>query len=335
MGAEPPEPPPPPSFTWRAVAFSPDSTYLAAGRDAQHVNGKRVPTLQIYKRNGDSFEKLQDPATAPIDSAYDVAFSHSGTYLAVATAGDVLIYKRSGDVFTKLTDLVDGGRGVSFSPDDVYLAAVSDTQLKVIIYKRSGDAFTWLTDLPASVNPCRKVQFSPDGELVAYVGGGSPYVRAYQRSGDEFTHVSFGDEEVDALDLGFSPDSTYLAVARGRPTFDPNMGLSIYKRSDGAYTKLSVSLPSTYPCYGVAFAPDGTHLLVAVKGTSNSACRMVNRSGDTFTGGSYFVSGTTGEDVAISPNGTYAAVALTSGTWPAILKRSGSTYTVLSNPFAE
>ncbi|MBP3933480.1 MAG: hypothetical protein J6D44_06370, partial [Pseudomonas sp.] len=80
------------------------------------------PYITIYKRSGDGFTKLDNPSALPIGTAYGVAFSADGTYMAVAHAVDpyITIYKRSGDTFTKLANpsaLPSGiAYGVAFFP---------------------------------------------------------------------------------------------------------------------------------------------------------------------------------------------------------------------------
>ena len=104
------------------TAFSPDNTYLAVA----HVGS---PFIHIYKRDGDTFTKLADPAILPGPfEAVSTAFSPDGTYLAVVHFGSpfVTIYKRSGDTFTKLANPStlppDTGRDTAFSPNSTYLS---------------------------------------------------------------------------------------------------------------------------------------------------------------------------------------------------------------------
>ena len=79
------------------------------------------PFITIYKRSGDTFTKLSNPATLPPSTGRGVAFSSDDTYMAVAhsTSPYITIYKRSGDTFTKLSNPAtlpaSTGRGVAFS----------------------------------------------------------------------------------------------------------------------------------------------------------------------------------------------------------------------------
>jgi WD40 repeat protein len=116
------------------VAWSSDDVYLAVAHGGS-------PYVTIYKRSGDAFEKLLDPADLPTGLGNWVAFSPGGTHLAVSHASSryLTIYKRSGDTFTKLpnpADLPAGtGYGVAFSPDSAYLAVVHSNSPYITIYK--------------------------------------------------------------------------------------------------------------------------------------------------------------------------------------------------------
>src|SRR5690554_1483990 len=82
-----------------AASARKSGTYLVVAHDSS-------PHVTIYKRNGDTFTKLDDPAALPGGVGYGAAFSPDGAYLAVAhyTSPHVTIYKRNGDTFTKLDD---------------------------------------------------------------------------------------------------------------------------------------------------------------------------------------------------------------------------------------
>jgi hypothetical protein len=107
-----------------------------------------TPFITIYKRSGDVFTKLSNPATLPPETWYGITFSTDGVYMAGVslTAPFITIYKRSGDVFTKLADPAYVPTGVcysiAFSADGYYLVVGGITAPGIIIYKRAGDVFT-------------------------------------------------------------------------------------------------------------------------------------------------------------------------------------------------
>jgi len=72
--------------------------YLAVGSSVS-------PYLIIYKRNGDTYTKIPDPASMPPTGVTGVAWNGS-THLACAHSNYpyVTVYKRSGDTFTKLAN---------------------------------------------------------------------------------------------------------------------------------------------------------------------------------------------------------------------------------------
>lgn len=107
------------------LRFSPDGVYLVM------INNER-PFLEIYKRSGDSFTKLNNLSHMPSysNNPYNADFSPDGVYLAIANEGSprLIIYKRSGDSFTKLPNpTVPPLRvnGLAFSLDGNYLVAAT------------------------------------------------------------------------------------------------------------------------------------------------------------------------------------------------------------------
>jgi WD40 repeat protein len=284
----------------RGVAFSHDSTYLA-------VSNEMTPFITIYKRSGDTFTKLANPAILPIEQARGVAYC--------------IIYKRSGDTFTKLTDLVsslanDHGKGVAFSPDSTYLAVSHEYTPFVTVYKRSGDTFTQLANpvggLPAGLG--RGVAFSPDSYYMAVAHANSPYITLYKRSGDTFTKLANPSNlpTGQGRAVAVSPDSTYVSVI-----YDAAPYIAIYKRSGDTFTTLpDPALPRVYEAGGVSFSPDGKYLAVA----HYAAPRMTifSRSGDTFTKveDPAILPTSQGRAIAFSPNSPH--LALTSNDTPFI-----------------
>ena len=81
------------------ACFSRDGVFVAFSSTA-------APYIFIYKRSGDTFTKLANPATLPTGEASGVAFSQDGLYLFVSLRASpyIFIYKRSGDTFTKLAN---------------------------------------------------------------------------------------------------------------------------------------------------------------------------------------------------------------------------------------
>jgi len=117
----------------RGCVFDPTGTYLAVA----HATS---PYITIYKRSGDTFTKLADPATLPPNTGWGCAFDPTGTYLAVAHSDSpyITVYKRSGDRFTKVANpatLPTGaGYGCAFDPTGTYLAVAHSGSPYITIY---------------------------------------------------------------------------------------------------------------------------------------------------------------------------------------------------------
>jgi WD40 repeat protein len=239
------------------------------------------------------------------------------------------------DPFNKITnpDVVptDSVRGVGWSSDDVYLAAMGSFTGRLMIYKRSGDTFTKLPDpasLPGSAG--NKGAFSSDDVYLAFGINNTPFIHIYKRSGDTFTKLS--DPATlpagQGLEAAFSSNVTYLAVAHDLSPF-----ITIYKRSGDTFTKLTN--PATLPAgqgNGVAFSSDDTYMAVAHN--SSPFITIYKRSGDTFTklSNPANLPPAAGRGVAFSSDNVYLAVAHATSPFITIYKRSGDTFTKLTNP---
>jgi hypothetical protein len=166
---------------------------MAVGHDTS-------PYITVYKRDGDTFTKLPNPASLPTGNGQSVAFSSDATYMAVAhgTSPYVTVYKRDGDTFTKLPNpasLPTGiGYGVAFSSDTTYMAVGHDTSPYIAVYKRDGDTFTKLpnpTSLPASTG--RGVAFSSDDTYMAVAHVSSPYITIYDTGVGPWHYILVSD----------------------------------------------------------------------------------------------------------------------------------------------
>lgn len=156
-------------------SFSVSDAYLAIGDYS-------APYLTIYKRNGETFAKLQGIKDLPGSRVYDCKWGGTASqeYLAVVCpdAPFLYLYKRVGDTFTRLPSpaVMPTGRGYrcSFSHDGNFLAVAYTAEPYIICYKRSGDTFTrvpsiGLPSLTQIGDLC--CALSPDGVYLAVAGG--------------------------------------------------------------------------------------------------------------------------------------------------------------------
>jgi 6-phosphogluconolactonase (cycloisomerase 2 family) len=273
-----------PTSTGYGASFSSDDTYLAVAHST-------TPFITIYKRDNDTFTKLDDPANLPASTGYDVSWSSDGTYLAVAhsTTPFITIYKRDNDTFTKLDDPADlpagTGNGVSWSSDDTYLAVAHASFPYITIYKRDNDTFTKISavllNLPTSTG--YGASFSSDDTYLAVAHALTPFITIYKRDNDTFTKLDDPANLPASTGRGvsWSSDGTYLAVAHSTTPF-----ITIYKRDNDTFTKLDD--PADLPAgtgYSVSWSSDDTYLAVAH--SAGTAIAIYKRDTDTFTKLSY------------------------------------------------
>lgn len=269
------------------VCLSADGTYFATAATAS-------PYVKIFKRTGDVFATLADPATLPAGNAKSVAFSADNAYLAVGhnVSPFVTIYKRSGDSWVKLADpgtLPAGqGNGVAWSSDGAYLAVAHNVSPFVTVYSRSGDVFTKLTNpatLPAAAG--LSASFSPNTDFLTIGHQTTPYQTTYYRSGSTLTKIADPSTVPAGNGNGVAwGDDTYLAVAHATTPF-----VTFYSKSGSgaASTLTKMTDPATLPA-------------------------------------------STGNGAAMSSDAEYAFIAHSTTPFITVYQRSGSTWAKLTNP---
>lgn len=195
-------------------SFSNNGEYLAIAHSYS-------PYVSVYKRSGNGYTKLADPATLPHTHGNNARLTTDANYLVVthSTSPYLSIYKRSGDVFTKISNpssLPSSAAGaVTTSPDNSMFIVGQNSSPYLNIYRRSGDSFERLSDptnLPTG-NP-NKMSFSSDGKYLAVAHNTSPNITIYQRDGSSFTKLANPSQLPTGFGLSakFSPDGKELAV---------------------------------------------------------------------------------------------------------------------------
>lgn len=239
------------------ICFSPDGIYLVFCQAT-------TPFINIYKRDGDTFNKLPNPTTLPSGDARSCSFSPNGEYLAIAhnTSPFMTIYKRDGDTFNKIVnpDSLPAGIGIStaFSPDSNYLVIGNGALSPLLnIYKRSGDTFTRLpdpADMPAStISPV----FSPDGNYLVCGINGAARLIIYKRDGDTFNKLpnptSLPSSAINAT--ASSGDGRLFAFASLSAPF-----IHLYARDGDVFSRLpDTSIPPSGVGRGVTFWPSAIY----------------------------------------------------------------------------
>jgi hypothetical protein len=189
------------------------------------VTGKATsPYFQVFRRSGDTFTLLSQPATVPSSPCFacDI-FVDSGTInVMLGTQTQLFRYTISGNTVTYQTVSSPGFiNEMKFSNDGTYLAvATNNTAERIIvykrtgssdgtylvlggggatspspassirIYKRSGDTFSFLTSLTSfPLTNSHGVCFNYNDSILSIAHDGSPYLSLYSRSGDTFTRL--------------------------------------------------------------------------------------------------------------------------------------------------
>ena len=176
------------------------------------------------------------------------------------------------------------------------------------------------------------IAFSSDDTYMAVTHYTSPFITVYKRLGDTFTKLSGIEGLASSAYVGnsvaFSSDATYMAVAQSGNNSGDTC-ITVYKRSEDTFTKLSgIEAPSNTG-NGVAFSSDDTYMAVAHDGSPYIT--VYKRSGDTFTKLSGIAAlASDGMGVAFSSNGIYLAVTHWGSPYITVYKRSGDVFTKLT-----
>lgn len=288
------------------LAWNPTGNHFAVG-----AYNSGSPYFALYKRTGDTFSQLTNPATMPPNVCYEVAYSPNGQYLAVGHAASpyVTIYKISGDTYTKLANPASLPNGevssLAWDSTSTYLVCGTNNTPYVNWYKRAGDVFTKLTNpTNAALSAIVGLDFDPTGTwLVATSSSTAPYIDLYKRSGDTLTKLANppstgGTFAVEAM---FQPgDGTFLAVGGG------TSGLTLYRGNVGdpntVYGELVLKAKSLSTiCNSVYLLDEFSHI------TGNAVTRKYMVSLD---GGTTFEQATIGKLTQLTHTGQNMVVKL-------------------------
>jgi hypothetical protein len=269
------------------------------------------------------------------------------------TTSPVYFYKLSGTTMTGSTSSWQYGLPYATYSPDGSLLYVTKTYSNTYVYSVASDGITTTGPVATIADPGNGDDqydpiVSPDGGYFGIpLGGGGGGVQVYSRSGNTFTpltDVVLGSNAGVQGETSLDASANHLALGIfGMCSGTAPAAPQIYKRSGTSFSLLvgqpDVPFSDSYNCLHThaKFSPDGTYLYATDGGTDSLGknFRIYAVSGDTFT----YQSGQpdhqpeTPQQIAVNASNTYIAVS-NSYTSPYlyIYKRSGSTFTRLSNP---
>jgi WD40 repeat protein len=261
-----------------AVAFSPDSKYLAVAH-AGPADAQNFTLFQV-----DEGTLVRSSSVAIPASASCCAWHPSGEYIAVGnftTSPQLRILNHSSGSLSLASTYTYGESvtGVDFTSDGGYLMAVSNGTTTQTLFSFSAGTLTRQTtyNTGSGVRACK---FSPDDAYVALSdgGGGRVCTLLNHSAGSLSLATTYSAFESNSLD--WSPDGSYLVCAL------ETTGNSVLLLNHSAG---SLSLAATYAltptngntCKTVAFHPSGEY--VAVGTVSSPFFNLLNHSAGTLS----------------------------------------------------
>lgn len=319
------------STSWRLRNAAGDVVWSSPNDTVNLIELKLPAGLLVTAKNHTidvQFNGSTLPSTPWQSSGFVTAASFEyGRYLAVAqeaTPG-VTVYGQDIDTLTKLATppTRESGTAVCLSPDGKHLMSGGRSSPYLRMFKRSGDTFSQLA--APSVVPTASITalaVSPDGKtFVACSASGTYYSCLYTLEGDTWTYRN-QVTSAPAYAASFSADGNFLAI--GISGNAP--GVEIYKKaSDGSYVYWTKGRGASAPSQKHSFSANGQYLaflngqvgpyvkLNKITGNEIAVLDDVENLGVT-------------NDVALSPDGVYMALALTTSPGLAIFKRSGDIF---------
>ena len=276
-----------------------DGPELVVGSDTN-------PRLTAYNmRCGEFVVSTTSPSPQPTAIVVSLAFSWNNQFVATGTtAGTPLtIYQRSADALTGIALAVQPSNnrvyGVSFSPDDNYLAVATQRATAgsepgmLTVYQRSGLTFTPLPTTSYSswapgtgTTPQESVagyavDWLYDSSALALARDQGDRMSLYTRRGDYFTQLTNPTTfpTAQTVAIGYSPDGSFMATATAGSAATPQV--IVYQRSGTSYTVLHTYTTTTSGSVPyMAWSPNKLYFAYTY-GTSGMKLYKIN--GTTFT----------------------------------------------------
>ena len=266
----------------RAVAFSPDSNYIAYGGNDERV----------HIHDTDTFAHQETITHSFADTVWTVDYSPDGSYIAFGSSNDN-VYIHDTDTYDRqglLLEAESGIQAVAFSPDSNYIAygGIDDN---VYIHDTTDDynLQETLTEAEASV---RGIAFSPDGSHIAY---GSSDENVYIHDTDTYTlQETLTEAEDTARSVAFSPDGSHIAYG--------GLDNNVYIHDTDTYTLQETLTEAVGTVWSLDYSHDGSH--IAYSGSSDVYIHDTDTYAhqETITSSESWV-----HSLAYSPDGNYIA----------------------------
>ena len=316
------------------------------------ANGAHSPAF-VRKIDADTFELCK--ITGSQLYFYGSAMATDGVdclMVCGATGEGGQIYSRIGTTFNRASGSQFGLPGGNY-----YDYKMADKQpggnlwaVQNRVYRKVGNSITQLATLSIS-GAAVCVRFSSDGSKLVILTTAAPYFYVYSVSGETvtFSHSPSLTVNFTPAGMAISPDGVYIAITNNSTTAGVGNFAFVYKFDGSSYVKLTspFSFAPTDRTSGVAFSPDGLHLVIGAYTTGGSgfgqrAAGVYKRDGDTFTLQANlprtYSPYALGIGISYSPDGEnlYIAMATSGLGLLQILKRTGDTYVatpVLNNPY--
>lgn len=272
-----------------ACAWSPaGAAYLLAGGQGGGVD---LPGtyLQLFKRNGQTFEQLYTIDGGPSATVNCIAWSPDGTYAVVGSYDFpyARIYKRENDNLRHLTSasltLYGPATSAAWSPDGKFLAVANLASAPYLtIWRQDGDDFSLFSPAPMdTTGDSAGLAWSHDGQFLAVAHSMPPYLTVYRRGATSFDKLPTPTPSLPGpgMSCAWSPDGMLLSVGHNGGDF-----LTHFTWNGTTFNAVPFTgTPPPNAVNGISWRPDGKFMTIAHYDGNHVTTYQYN--GGTFTDG--------------------------------------------------